>query len=161
MASPSPVPRPTSFVVKNGSKIRMRVSGSIPTPSSETARKRRPSGSMTMPDQPPKARALEDSSIGEMREIRIGKKVLALDETDLWRQLCGYARAHSRPEKQSGRAANLFRNITGRWPPREFDFYTTEVAPVSNHTRNKIRSLDIAWREAQKKSRQEPEGVAA
>lgn len=107
------------------------------------------------------SRALEDSSVGEMREIRIGKKVLASDETDLWRQLCGYARAHSRPEKQSGRAANLFRNITGRWPPRDFDFYTTEVAPVSNHTRNKIRSLDIAWREAQKKSRQEVEEVAA
>jgi len=98
-------------------------------------------------------RALEDTSVGEMREIRIGKKVLASDELDLWRQLCGYARARSKPERQAGRAANLFRNITGRWPPREFDFHRTEPASVSRNTQNKIKSLDIAWRAAQQKSR--------
>lgn len=100
------------------------------------------------------SRALEDTTVGEMREIRIGKNVLAANEFDLWRQLCGYARARSRPEKQAGRAAALFRNITGRWPPRDFDFYATEAAPVSRHTRNKILALDIAWREAQKKREQ-------
>src|SRR5207248_2230381 len=34
MASPSPVPWPTSFVVKNGSKMRSRTSAGMPDPSS-------------------------------------------------------------------------------------------------------------------------------
>lgn len=100
-------------------------------------------------------RVLEDTTVGEMREIRIGKKVLASDEFDLWRQLCGYATLYSRPEKQPGRAAALFRNITGRWPPRDFDFHATSPAPVSLHTKNKIKSLDIAWRAAKNKRQME------
>ena len=32
MHSPSPVPLPMSLVVKNGSKIRSRISGGMPTP---------------------------------------------------------------------------------------------------------------------------------
>ena len=35
--SPSPVPCPTGFVVKNGSKTRARVSSSMPAPSSTTS----------------------------------------------------------------------------------------------------------------------------
>lgn len=97
------------------------------------------------------SQVLEDTSAGEMREIRLGKKVLASDAFDLWRQLCGYARAHSKPEKQSGRAANLFRNITGNWPPREYDFHATEPATITKNTKNKIKQLDWAWREGQKK----------
>jgi superfamily II DNA or RNA helicase len=103
--------------------------------------------------------ALEDTSVGEMREVVIGsgknRKVLAADEVDLWRQVCGYARAYSKPEKQAGRAANLFRNITGRWPPREFVFDQTESSPVTRNTRNKIKSLDWAWRAMQTKTRHE------
>jgi hypothetical protein len=99
--------------------------------------------------------ALEDTSVGEMREIRIGKKLLAADDFDLWRQVCGYARARSKPEKQPGRAANLFRNITGRWPPREFVFGLTESAPITRNTQNKIKSLDIAWRKGREKPQAE------
>jgi hypothetical protein len=36
IASPWPVPRPTSFVVKNGSKTRSAISGAIPVPVSRT-----------------------------------------------------------------------------------------------------------------------------
>lgn len=100
--------------------------------------------------------ALEDTSVGEMREIAIGegrkRKVLASDEYHLWCQLCGYSRAHSKPEKQAGRAGNLFRNITGKWPPKEFDFHATQSAPVTKNTKNKIKQLDWAWREGQKKA---------
>lgn len=95
--------------------------------------------------------ALEDTSVGEMIEVRIGKNVLAANDLDLWRQLCGYARTRSKPEKQAGRAANLFRNIMGKWPPKEFDFYRTEPTPISRHTQNKIRSLDIAFRKGREK----------
>ncbi len=38
VARPSPIPLPRGFVVKNGSKIRARVSGSIPQPVSLTDR---------------------------------------------------------------------------------------------------------------------------
>lgn len=100
--------------------------------------------------------ALEDTSVGEMQEIRLGKKLLASDKMHLWRQLCGHARIHSKPEKQAGRAANLFRNITGQWPPSEFNFYTTEPAEITRNTKNKIRSLDIAWRHS-RSSKNEPE----
>lgn len=103
--------------------------------------------------------ALEDTTRGEMREITIGtgknKKVLAADEFDLFRQCCGHARAHSKPERQEARARNLFRNITGKWPPHEFDFYKTEPVPTTRNTKNKIKQLDWAWREGQKKARQE------
>lgn len=100
--------------------------------------------------------ALEDTSVGEMQEIRLGKKLLASDKMHLWRQLCGHARIHSKPEKQAGRAANLFRNITGQWPPSEFNFYTTAPAEITRNTKNKIRSLDIAWRHS-RSSKNEPE----
>lgn len=96
---------------------------------------------------------LEDTSVGEMREVRIGKRVLASDEAHLWRQLCGYARSRSKPKKQAGRAANLFRNLTGKWPPRDLDFSVTESAPITASTRNEILRLDIAWRAAQKAKR--------
>jgi DNA repair protein RadD len=106
-----------------------------------------------------KTQVLEDTSQGVMQEITIGagknKKVLAADSWDLWRQLCGYARAHSKPENQKGRAANLFRNITGKWPPITFDFHQTDPAPVTANTKNKIVSLDIAWKAGQKKRRQQ------
>jgi superfamily II DNA or RNA helicase len=105
------------------------------------------------------SQALEDTTRGVMREISIGsgkkRKVLATDEFDLWRQLCGYARAHSKPEKQHARAKNLFRNILEKWPPHDFDFYQTESAPITRNTKNKIKQLDWAWREGQKKAQQE------
>lgn len=101
---------------------------------------------------------LEDTTRGVMEQIAIGtgknRKVLASDEGDLWRQLCGYARAYSAPEKQAARAKNLFRNITGKSLPGEFNFYTTEPSPVGKNTRNKIKQLDIAYYEGQKKARQ-------
>ena len=51
----SPSPRPVNFVVKNGSKIRARVSSSMPTPSSATSSQTigplRVSGVTAAPDQ--------------------------------------------------------------------------------------------------------------
>jgi superfamily II DNA or RNA helicase len=89
--------------------------------------------------------ALEDSSAGEMREIRIGKTVIASDGYDLWRQLCAYARGSSKPEKQPGRAWHLYQDITGEKPPRAWVFDSTANAPVTRGTLNKIKSLRIAF----------------
>lgn len=89
--------------------------------------------------------ALEDSSAGEMREIRIGKSVIAADKYDLWRQVCAYARGASRAEMQAGRAWHLYCDITGERPPRAWSFEATENVPVTRGTMNKIKSLRIAF----------------
>lgn len=86
-----------------------------------------------------------DEIAGEMREIRIGKKVIANDKQDLWRQLCAYARGSSKPEKQAGRAWHLFRDITGETPPREWKFDSTENSTPTRGTLSKIKSLRIAF----------------
>ncbi len=89
--------------------------------------------------------ALVDEGAGEMREIRIGKKVIASDQHDLWRQLCAYARQYSKPEKQAGRAWYLYQDIVGHKPHRDWRFDDTEGAPVTRGTLNKIKSLRIAY----------------
>jgi DNA repair protein RadD len=87
--------------------------------------------------------AMVDESAGEMQEIRIGKKIIANDKHDLWRQLCTYARDSSK--KPAGRAWHLYQDITGEPPPREWKFEQTESAPVTRGTLSKIKSLRIAW----------------
>lgn len=89
--------------------------------------------------------ALVEAAPGEMQAVVIGKKKLADDKAHLYAQLCAYARAHSVPEKQAGRAWHLFKNITGSPPPRGYEFDTTENAPIERNTLNKIRSLNIAF----------------
>jgi len=89
--------------------------------------------------------ALVGEAAGEMREIRIGKNVIAADKHDLWRQICAYARSYSKPEKQRGRAYYLYQDITGERPAKSWDFDHTENAPISRGTLNKIKSLRIAY----------------
>lgn len=89
--------------------------------------------------------ALVGEAAGEMREIRIGKNVIAADKHDLWKQICAYARGYSKPEKQRGRAYYLYQDITGERPSKSWDFDHTENAPISRGTLNKIKSLRIAY----------------
>jgi superfamily II DNA or RNA helicase len=96
--------------------------------------------------------ALIEHEAGEAREIILGKKKLADDKRHLWNQVCTYARAHSAPEKQKGRASHLFRDMTGSWP--SFDFATAENVPITRNVLNQIKYKNIAF----VKSRQQ--GVA-
>lgn len=89
--------------------------------------------------------ALVGESSGEMREIRIGKNVIASDKSDLWKQLCGYARMSSKPQNQAGRAWYLFCDITGERPAKHWDFHTTQVAQPTQGTLNKIKAMRIAF----------------
>lgn len=82
---------------------------------------------------------------GEMKEVVLGKKKLADDHQHLWRQVCTYARAHSAPEKQSGRAWHLFQKITGKTPPRDYRFHETPNVEITRNVRNKITSLNVAF----------------
>jgi superfamily II DNA or RNA helicase len=82
---------------------------------------------------------------GEMKEIMLGKKKLADDQSHLWAQLCAYARIHSAPEKQKGRASNLFKNMTGAYPPSSWAFDMQSVE-VTNNVKNKITNLNMKWK---------------
>ncbi len=88
-------------------------------------------------------KTLEDTTAGVMQEIRIGKRVIASDKQDLWKQLCTYAETTSKPEKKAGRAWHLFRDITGETAPREWAFDPS--GQVTSGTLSKIKSLRIAW----------------
>lgn len=71
------------------------------------------------------SRALEDTTQGVMKEIRIGKskKVAAESQQDLWAQLCTYARQNLKSDKKSGWAWHKFREITGEQLPRGFPHF--------------------------------------
>jgi DNA repair protein RadD len=88
---------------------------------------------------------------GEMQEITIGegknKKVLANSAENLWHQLVAYAKIHSAPEKQQGRAWHLFKKITGQEPT--WRFTTAPPVEISRHTYNKITQLNMQWKRGQ------------
>ena len=90
-------------------------------------------------------RAEIEHEAGEMREVRIGKTKYADDKRHLWEQCCTYARGRSAPEKQRGRASNIYRDITGEWPNREWDFDRTPNVAISRPVLNKIRQKNIAF----------------
>jgi superfamily II DNA or RNA helicase len=83
---------------------------------------------------------------GQMEEITLNGKKLAPDAPHLWAQVATYARIHSTPEKQQGRAAHLYREMTGEWPPREFKVETAPLIEPTRHVIGKIKSLQIAFR---------------
>lgn len=89
--------------------------------------------------------ALVETLPGQMREIMIGKKKLADDARHLWEQVATYARAHSRPEKQQGRAFHLFRDMTGQPPPRGWSLDDTPDVPITRNVMNRIRAKNIAY----------------
>ena len=92
--------------------------------------------------------ALVEAVPGEMQEVMIGKKKLADDHRHLWEQLCTYARAHSSPDKQAGRAWHLYQKITGKTPPKTYNFQFTPNAEITRNVRNKILSLNMAYSKA-------------
>lgn len=86
---------------------------------------------------------------GEMREVMIGKKKAADDPRHLWEQACTYTRSHGRPETAPQRAAHLFREITGNWPPREWRFDAMPNVVITRPLLNKIQAMRIAWAKRQ------------
>ena len=89
--------------------------------------------------------AMVEAVPGEMQEVMLGKKKLANDHSHLWAQLCTYARAHSAPEKQAGRAWHLFQKIIGSPPPKSYQFASTPNTEITRNVQNKITSLNLAF----------------
>lgn len=95
---------------------------------------------------PPKP--VEAEASGGMMEIFIGKARAADNPQHLYAQCVSYARMHSAPEKQRGRAAHIYRDITGAWPPRMWGFDDVPETPVSRAVLNKIKQKNIAFAKA-------------
>ncbi len=91
------------------------------------------------------ALALVEAVPGEMQAVTLGKKKLADYHPHLWAQVCTYSRAHSKPEKQRGRAYNLYKDITGNAPPNAWRFEVTPDVEITRPVRNKITSLNLAF----------------
>lgn len=88
---------------------------------------------------------------GQMREVMIGKAKAAENHEHLWQQVCAYARAHGKPQAMQGRAAHIFKDIVGDWPPRGWHIDRTQGAEISRAVLNKIRQKNIAFAAMQKK----------
>lgn len=94
--------------------------------------------------------ALVEQVPGHMREVLIGKAKAAENHQHLWAQACAYARAHGTPDKMQGRAAHIFKDIVGAWPPRGWHIDTTPGCEISKALMNKIKSRNIAFARARK-----------
>jgi predicted nucleic-acid-binding Zn-ribbon protein len=95
-------------------------------------------------------RSISEATPGHMQEIFIGtganKKKLANNAQDLWNQVCTYARFHSKPDKQAGRAWHLFQKITGQKSKWKFD--AAPNVDITKNTYNKIQALNIAYKKS-------------
>jgi len=87
---------------------------------------------------------------GHMQEITIGegknKKKLADNAEHLWNQVVTYARIHSKPETQQGRAYHLFKKITGQDPM--WRFTTAPNVELNRNVVSKIQAMNIAYKKA-------------
>ena len=94
------------------------------------------------------AREMVDAEVGVMKEIFIGegknKKKLADNAEHLWHQIVAYAKVHSAPEKQQGRAYHLFKKMTGQDPL--WRFTTAPAVEITRNVHNKIQQMNIAYK---------------
>jgi superfamily II DNA or RNA helicase len=94
------------------------------------------------------SQAITETLPGHMQEIFIGegknKKKLADNAQHLWNQVVTYAKFHSKPETQQGRAYHLYKKITGQEPM--WKFTTAPQVEISRNVVNKITQLNMAWR---------------
>lgn len=90
--------------------------------------------------------AVVEAVAGVMREVQIGNTKAKQPAFIIWQQACAYARAHSTPDKQAGRAANIYRDIVGLWPDRAtMRFESTPNAPITRDVLNQIKFNNIRF----------------
>lgn len=82
---------------------------------------------------------------GSLHEITLGAAKTRFAKRSIYEQACAYARAHSLPEKQRGRAAHIYKDLTGNWPPNQWRFDDTASAPIAREVMNQIKRHDIAF----------------
>jgi superfamily II DNA/RNA helicase len=94
------------------------------------------------------SKQISDVLPGHMKEIFIGegksKKKLADNAQHLWHQLVAYAKHHSAPDAQQGRAYHLFKKMTGQDPT--WKFTTAPEVEITKNVYNKIQQMNIAYK---------------
>ena len=98
--------------------------------------------------------ALVVAEAGVMQELDIlGKKFPGQDLAAIWAQCVTYAKGHSAPDKQQGRAYHLFVDLTKRKPPSSWSVHTTPAVQISKEVLNQIRAKNIAYAKGMQKQR--------
>lgn len=82
---------------------------------------------------------------GELVEFKVGKATVG-NRLEVWEQCVTHCRGKGKPETAPGRAAYLYRSITGIFPKDLPDFEITRNVPVSRAVLNKSRSNHIAYK---------------
>ena len=82
---------------------------------------------------------------GEMLEFKVGKATIG-DKLAVWEQAVTLCRGQGNPDTAKGRAAHLFKSITGVFPRNMPDFERTPSVAVSRAILNKSRANSIAFR---------------
>jgi DNA repair protein RadD len=82
---------------------------------------------------------------GELVEFKIGKTTVGSKLT-VWEQVVTLCRGQGNPDTAKGRAAHLYRSITGEFPRDLPDFECTQNVTVTRAVLNKARANSIAFR---------------
>lgn len=91
--------------------------------------------------------SLIEHEAGEMAEFKIGKATVG-DKLAVWEQAVTLCRGQGKPETANGRAAYLYKSITGVFPRGMPEFENTRNVTVSRAVINKQRANMIAYRAA-------------
>lgn len=84
---------------------------------------------------------------GELTEFMVGKATIG-DKLRVWEEAVTYCRGVGKPETAKGRAAHLYKSITGVFPRNLPEFDVTRNVQVSRAVVNKARANQIAFRKA-------------
>ena len=90
-----------------------------------------------------------EAEAGEMREmVMLGGKVAGTNRRHVWEQAVSYARVFSKPERQRARAACIFKDITGAWPPKQWQVEGTPQVDVTRPVLNAIQRANAAYKKS-------------
>lgn len=82
---------------------------------------------------------------GELVEFKVGKATIG-DKLSVWEQAVTFCRRQGKPDTAKGRAAHLYKSITGVFPRDLPDFVHTPNVTVTRAVLNKARANSIAFR---------------
>lgn len=91
---------------------------------------------------------LIEHEAGEMVEFKVGKATVG-DKLTVWEQSVTLCRGQGNQASAKGRAAHLFKSITGAFPRNLPDFDVVQNVPISRAVMNKAKANAIAYRAAQ------------
>ena len=91
---------------------------------------------------------LIEHEAGEMAEFKVGKATVG-DKLAVWEQCATLCKGQGNQSSAKGRAAHLYKSITGVFPRNLPEFDATQNVPISRAVMNKAKANQIAYRAAQ------------